>query len=87
MAGHKRFITKNSFMLIHELRTGVESTYSNIVDEKENCDKLMKVIKDFYMCKTNGKIDNDVLQTILKRDLILGSEECQNMGLVDEITG
>ncbi len=87
MAGHKRFITKNSFMLIHELRTGVEGTYSNIVDEKENCDKLMKVIKDFYMRKTDGKMDNDVLQTILKRDLILSSDECKNMGLIDEIIG
>jgi ATP-dependent protease ClpP protease subunit len=85
MAGHKRFITKNSFMLIHELRSGVEGTYSNIVDEKENCDKLMKVIKDFYLTKTNGKIDNDLLQSILKRDLILSSEECKNIGLIDEI--
>ncbi len=87
MAGHKRFITKNSFMLIHELRTGVEGTYSNIVDEKENCDKLMKVIKDFYMRKTDGKMDNDVLHSILKRDLILSSDECKNMGLIDEIIG
>jgi len=39
------------------------------------------------MGKTAGKIDNEVLQTILKRDLILGSEECKNMGLVDEVIG
>lgn len=42
MAGHKRFITKNSFMLIHELRTGVQGKYSEIMDEK-NCDKLMGI--------------------------------------------
>jgi ATP-dependent Clp protease, protease subunit len=49
MAGHKRFITKNSFMLIHELRTGVEGTFSNVMDEHENCIKLMNVIKKLYV--------------------------------------
>jgi ATP-dependent protease ClpP protease subunit len=85
MVGHKRFITKNSFMLIHELRSGVEGTYSNILDEKENCDKIMTVIKRTYLNKTNNKLDNDFLDKILKRDLILTSEECLNYGLVDEI--
>jgi ATP-dependent protease ClpP protease subunit len=85
MVGHKRFITKNSFMLIHELRGGVEGTYSNILDEKENCDKIMTVIKRTYLNKTNNKLDNDFLEKILKRDLILTSEECLNYGLVDEI--
>ena len=85
MVGHKRFITKNSFMLIHELRGGVEGTYSNILDEKENCDKIMTVIKRTYLNKTNNKLDNDFLDKILKRDLILTSEECLNYGLIDEI--
>ncbi len=87
MAGHKRFITKNSFMLIHELRSGVEGTYSNITDELENCNKLMKVIREFYINKTQGKLYNDYLQEVLKRDLILDSEECIKLGLVDEVIG
>ncbi len=87
MAGHKRFITKNSFMLIHELRSGVEGTYSNITDELENCNKLMKVIREFYINKTQGKLNNDYLQEVLKRDLILDSEECIKLGLVDEVIG
>lgn len=85
MMGHKRFITKNSFMLIHELRTGVQGTYSDIMDEKENCDKLMTVIKKIYLEKTKGNLENDTLEKILKRDIILTSEECKNYGLVDEI--
>jgi ATP-dependent Clp endopeptidase proteolytic subunit ClpP len=85
MMGHKRFITKNSFMLIHELRTGVQGTYSDIMDEKENCDKLMDVIKKIYLEKTKGNLESDTLEKILKRDIILTSEECKNYGLVDEI--
>jgi ATP-dependent Clp protease protease subunit len=85
MAGHKRFITSNSFMLVHELRTGVEGTYSNLTDERENCDKLMGVITNFYKNKTSAKFSNELLQSILKRDLILSSNECLEYGLVDEI--
>lgn len=85
ISGHKRFITKNSFMLIHELRTGVEGTYSNLTDERENCDKLMSIITNFYKNKTQGKLSNDLLQSILKRDLILSSKECEEYGLIDHI--
>lgn len=85
MAGHKRFITKNSFMLIHEVRSGIEGTYSNIADEKENCEKLMKIIYDFYKNKTNDNFSSETLQAILKRDIILNSQECLNYGLVDSI--
>ena len=85
MAGHKRFITANSFMLVHELRTGVDGTYSNLTDERENCDKLMNVITNFYKKKTSSKFSNEMLQSILKRDLILSSTECLEYGLVDEI--
>jgi len=85
VVGHKRFITKNSFMLIHELRTGVEGTYSNIIDEKENCDKLMGTIRNIYNEKTEGKLKKEIMEKILKRDLILTSEECLNYGLIDEI--
>lgn len=86
MAGHKRFITPNSFMLIHELRTGVEGTYSNLTDERENCDKLMGVITNFYRKKTQGKLSDSILHSILKRDIILSATECVGYGLVDEIS-
>ncbi len=85
MAGHKRFITKNSFMLIHELRTGVEGKYSDIMDEKENCDKLMGVIRNIYMERTGGKLTKQFLDKTLKRDILLSSDECLTHGLVDEI--
>jgi ATP-dependent protease ClpP protease subunit len=72
-------------MLIHELRTGVEGTYSNLTDERDNCDKLMSVITNFYKKKTEDKFSNEMLQSILKRDIILSSNECLDFGLVDQI--
>ena len=79
-------MTKNSFMLIHELRTGVEGKYSDIMDEKENCDKLMNVIRDIYLEKTAGKLTQEFLEKTLKRDILLSSSECLDVGLVDEIS-
>jgi len=85
VVGHKRFITKNSFMLIHELRGGIQGTFSNITDEKENCDKIMSLIKNTYIEKSNNKLKINILESILKRDIILPADECLNYGLVDEI--
>lgn len=85
VVGHKRFITKNSFMLIHELRGGIQGTFSNITDEKENCDKIMSLIKNTYIEKSNNKLKINILESILKRDIILSADECLNYGLVDEI--
>jgi ATP-dependent Clp protease protease subunit len=100
MAGHKRFITKNSFMLIHELRTGVEGTFTNIMDEHENCIKLMGVIKKLYVNRSTKQFSDNqsvsdieihkeklekLLDDILKRDLILSSSECLEYRLIDEI--
>lgn len=85
MCGHKRFITKNSFMLIHELRSGIEGTYSDIIEEKQNCDKIMKIIKELYMEKSGGKMTKKTLNKILKKDILLNSTECLELGLVDTI--
>jgi ATP-dependent protease ClpP protease subunit len=72
-------------MLIHELRTGVEGKYSDIMDEKENCDKLMGVIKKIYLERTEGKLTKQFLDKTLKRDILLSADECLEHGLVDII--
>jgi len=88
-SGHHRQITKNSFMLIHELRAGCWGKFSEIEDEFESCQKLMTNIKNLYL----NSIKNDkkkkkfkkILGKLLKRDIILSAQECLDYGLVDEI--
>lgn len=82
-AGAKRFITEHSFMLIHQISTGVWGTYENLNDEKESMDSLMEMIQSIYLKHTNMK--KKELKQLLKRDLWLNPEKCLELGLVDEI--
>ena len=79
----KRFMTEHAFMLIHQLSGGVWGTYEDIVDNKKNCARLMKMIKNIYLEHT--KIPKSKLNGILKHDLWLDAKQCLEYGLVDEI--
>ena len=83
VAGTKRFITPNSYILIHQLSTFFGGNYQQIEDEFENSKKCMDKIMDIY--KTHTKINKKKLPGILKHDLNWDAEECIANGLVDEI--
>jgi ATP-dependent protease ClpP protease subunit len=82
-AGIKRYITPNSFMLIHQLSTFFGGNFEQIKDMYDECEKLMKRIKDIYVLKT--KLSRNDLNNILKRDIKLTASDCVTKGLVDEI--
>ena len=83
VAGKRKFMTKNSLMLIHQLSGGLNGKYSEMKDESENIDTLMNIITDFYLQNTN--FDKITLNSLLKRDLWLTSNKCKFYGLIDEI--
>jgi ATP-dependent Clp endopeptidase proteolytic subunit ClpP len=83
VAGHKRFIGKNSLMLIHQLSGGSYGNFQQMEDQHENHRRLMGIIKSVY--KQYTKIPMKVLDEILKRDLWLTAEQCLEYGMVDEI--
>lgn len=79
----KRYITAHSYMLIHQLSSGVWGKYEEIKDDMKNCDRFMKMIKNIYTKYT--KIPKKKLEGILKHDLWFDAEQCLEYGLVDEI--
>jgi ATP-dependent Clp endopeptidase proteolytic subunit ClpP len=83
VVGKKRFITENSFMLIHQLSTSFWGKYEEFEDEKKNLDLMMQMIKNVYNKYTN--IPSKELDKILKRDLMLDAKKCLKWGLVDKI--
>ena len=83
VAGKKRFIGKNSMMLIHQLSSGVYGKFSEMEDEMESNRRIMKMIKDVY--KQYTKVPMKQIDEILKHDLWFDAAKCLEFGLIDTI--
>jgi ATP-dependent Clp endopeptidase proteolytic subunit ClpP len=83
VVGDHRYMSRNSYMLIHQLSTGFWGKYSEFEDEKQNLDLMMKTIKDVY--KKYTKVPMKKLDKILKHDLFWDANTCLKYGMIDEI--
>ena len=83
VVGGRRFMSRNSYMLIHQLSSSLWGKYSEIEDEKKNLDLMMETIKNVY--KEYTKVPMKKLDEILKHDLLWDANTCLKYGLVDEI--
>ena len=83
VVGNKRYMSRNSYMLIHQLSSSLWGKYSEIEDEKKNLDLMMETIKNVY--KEYTKVPMKKLDEILKHDLLWDANTCLKYGLVDEI--
>ena len=83
LAGYRRLMYKNSYMLIHQLSGAAWGRLSQIKDETVNLTKVMDAIIDYYL--DNTKIERKRLNKLLNKDLYLGADECLKYGFIDEI--
>ena len=83
MVAKERYMHEHSFMLIHQLSSGLWGKYEELKDDMKNNDLLMKTIKGLYQEHT--KIPKTKLNQILKHDLWFDAKTCLKYGLVDEI--
>jgi len=83
IVANRRLIHEHSFMLIHQLSSGMWGKYEELKDDMKNNNLLMKTIKDIYQKHT--KIPKTKLNQILKHDLWLDAKTCLRYGLVDDI--
>lgn len=83
VVGSKRYMHKHSFMLIHQLSSGMWGKHNQLKEEMDNLDLFMKTIKNIY--KKYTKFPMKELDKILKQDIWLDAETCIKYGLVDEI--
>jgi len=79
----KRSITKNSFMLIHQLSSGMWGKFEDMKDDMQNNNLFMEKIYEIYGQYT--KIPKNTLKDILKRDIYFDAKTCLKYGLVDKI--
>lgn len=83
IAGTQRYMTPNSHLLIHQLRTGIIGTYEELVDEKNNCNHFMSKLVSLYNANSNGKLNKTKIKEILKRDIFWDTKTAIKNGLVD----
>ena len=83
LAGTKRFMCENAYLLIHELRGGIWGKMTDIDDEYLNLKKLMNHTIDIYVKNTKLK-KKELEMTILKKDLIWNLDDCISKGIIHE---
>jgi len=80
---HTRYITKNAYMLIHELRSGNWGKFSDLTEEMKNLNDLMSRLNTIYVQHT--KLTKDNLKKYLEKDRYWSANLCLKNGLVDKI--
>lgn len=83
VSGKKKFMTKHSFMLIHQLQSQSSGRLNEMKDEIINLDFFMKNAKDIYY--QNSNITVEILEKLLLDELWIDAEQCLRYKLVDAI--
>jgi ATP-dependent protease ClpP protease subunit len=81
--GKKRFISKRSFMLIHQPQILWAGKHDEFIDEIENQKNIFSAVKEIYLETT--KIDEEELEELLRHELWLPAQKCIELGLADII--
>jgi ATP-dependent Clp protease, protease subunit len=83
MVCHKRYMSKNSFMLIHQLSSFSMGKYEALKDDFMNDTKLMELIYKLY--REHTSLSDKEIKKCLQRDIWWDSAECLKAGLVDSL--
>ena len=83
LCGDKRYMTKNSCVLVHQLRAQTAGKLSEMTEEINNFNHFMGNLRNIYL--ENSDVDEEELDKLLRSELWLSSEKCLELGFVDEI--
>ena len=83
IAGTKRLMRKNGFMLVHELNDHAWGRFTELKDSMTSNVEIMKTIKAWYKEKT--KIPETEMDQILAHDVWWNAKKCLKYGLIDTI--
>lgn len=83
LAGKKRFITKNTFFLIHEIKDEFFGDLSFIKDCFYNTNTLMEHIIDYYV--EHSSLSKEEIEKHIQNEKYWTSKQCLEYGFVDEI--
>ncbi|MDF2985728.1 MAG: clpP 3 [Eubacterium sp.] len=85
MAGDKIIMPSNTMMMIHNPWTSGEGFAKDFRDIADRLDKAAESVRQTYLEKTNGKIEETELIKLLDAESWLTAQECFDYGLCDEV--
>ena len=83
MAGSKRSMGKNSYVMIHQMSDSIGGTYCDLKNEMRNNKKYMKHFRRMYLEST--KISEEYLEKLLTKDISITASKCLRFGVVHEL--
>lgn len=83
LAGTRRFITRNSYFLIHEISDEIAGNYTFMKHNFENSRTLMDHIIDYYVNHSN--LNHEKVREYIKTEICWNAEQTLEYGFVDEI--
>lgn len=84
MAGDKVVMPKNTMMMIHNPWTICMGNAEELRKQADDLDTIAEASRQAYLCKSNGKLDEDKLIEMLNAETYLTAEKCIEYGLADE---
>lgn len=79
LGGDSRIVSRNAYLLIHQLGSEFWGKYENMKDEMSQCDRLMKHMKRLYIRETS--LPAAKLDKLMKRDMYLSYRKCVKYGI------
>lgn len=79
----KRYITSNSYAMIHELSSGNIGKFTHLVSHTKYLQQMHDKLVDIYL--TKSKMKKDEIENLLKNESWFNANEYLEKGLVDEI--
>ena len=83
VCGDKRFMTRHSSILIHQLKSSSTGKFNEMKEEMSNLNLFMNNLREIFL--ENTKLTEKELETLLFSDIWLPSDKCIEYGIVDEI--
>lgn len=82
LAGTKRYMSDNSFILIHQLSVWFSGTFTNLKDEYLSMQTVMNKVKKIYLDELT--LSQQKLQSLLSHDLWLSKQQAQQLGFLKQ---
>jgi len=84
LGGYSRHMTRNSYIMIHQLNMdGTWGKFEDFKDQLANLQQFMDRFREIYKSETFIPVDK--LDEILKRDVYMDADRCEEWGIVDNI--